>query len=285
MKGKVNMIKLAYSTNGFTERTLDQAIEVIAKCQYQGIEILADRPHYHPQNAMDPSKLASLLSSYQLQVSNINANTAMFVWPEWMPETIFEPSLSHPNLEIRKQRIQIVKEIIDWASTFKAKTISVTSGRSIGKEGILRHEACFIESLFELCAYAKQKNCQISVEYEPGFLIENAQDVLRMIKALEPYSLKVNLDLGHAQCAYEDPIQSMCLLTPYIANFHIEDIKDRKHYHLVPGDGNMPFQAIFDAMYQIQYDGFVTVELYQHAHQDEWAASRAIQYLKPFLKT
>lgn len=278
------MIKLAYSTNGFTERSLFEAIEVIAQCRYQGIEILADRPHYHPKDPIEPSQLATILSHHRLVVSNINANTAMFVWPEWMPETIFEPALSNPNPTIRRQRVEIVKEIIDWASSFQAQTISVTSGRSIGKEGVDKHEACLVESLVELCAYAKKKNCEISIEYEPGFLIENAQDVLRMIKAVQPYSLKVNLDLGHAQCAYEDPVQSIFQLADHIANFHIEDIKGRKHYHLVPGDGNMPFQSLFDAMNQIKYQGFVTVELYQHAHQDEWAASRAFQYLSQYLK-
>ena len=64
-----------------------------------------------------------------------------------------------------------------------------------------------------------------------------------------------------------------------IFHIHLEDIGGREHYHLVPGEGDMDFQAIFLALDSIGYEGFVTVELYTCPENPEQAARQAIDYL------
>jgi protein FrlC len=38
-------MKLAFSTNAFTRFPLNEALEAIAACGYDGVEVLADVPH------------------------------------------------------------------------------------------------------------------------------------------------------------------------------------------------------------------------------------------------
>jgi protein FrlC len=271
------MISLAYSTNGFTQRGLIPALAHIQKIGYQSVEILADRPHYDPA-FKNTKALVQALKDLNLSISNINGNTTMFLWPESLPETIFEPALSNIDPKIRRKRIDVVKELLHWGKELSAPTVSITSGRAISAR-VEDLKSAFVESLSELCEEAQKLDIQLSIEYEPGLLIENAKEVLEIIHRVNHPKLKVNLDLGHAQCAFEDPCQVIQDLAPHIANFHIEDILDRKHYHLIPGEGNMPFSEIFQTIHRLKPNAFVTVELYTESSRDIFAAQKAFDFL------
>jgi sugar phosphate isomerase/epimerase len=67
---------------------------------------------------------------------------------------------------------------------------------------------------------------------------------------------------------------------------HLEDIgKNRVHQHLTPGKGVIDFPDLFAALTDIQYDGWVTVELYPYETTAAGVARRAFEHLRPMLKT
>ena len=63
----------------------------------------------------------------------------------------------------------------------------------------------------------------------------------------------------------------------------MEDIRGAKHYHLVPGDGDLPFARYFNALRGIGYDGFLTLELYTCLDAPVEAGQRSLQFLTPLL--
>ena len=65
---------------------------------------------------------------------------------------------------------------------------------------------------------------------------------------------------------------------------HVADIAGRKHWHLIPGLGQMDFPAIRDALVETGYDGFVTVELYSYPQMPAEAARRALAALEPLFE-
>ena len=276
---------LAYSTNGFTQRSLEEAVELIASCGYQGVELLGDRPHWTPSHGshLSPVHLKRLLKELGLSVSNVNGNTAMYCWPEWMPETVFEPALSHRDSCVRQQRIDATYALLDWCAEVGAPRVSVTSGRCPGLATPSEERAWFVESLHLLCERAASLGLQVSVEYEPGLLIERWSELADIIRRVDHPALGANLDLGHARCAGEDPHEAIRGLAGKIWNIHIEDILGTKHYHLIPGEGDMDLASYLNTLAEIDYQGFLTVELYTYAHApaegDLKAASSAYQAL------
>ena len=70
--------KFAYSTNAYTNFSSSEAIERISRLGFDGVEILADAPHILPNKIKDCEidALKSVIESYSLAISNINANTA-----------------------------------------------------------------------------------------------------------------------------------------------------------------------------------------------------------------
>ncbi|MCK9228818.1 MAG: sugar phosphate isomerase/epimerase [Syntrophorhabdaceae bacterium] len=277
-------MKLGFSTNAFVRHNLINAITFIAACGYTGIEILADKPHLFAAS-VDNRKLEEIkrrIVDEGLTVSNLNTNTVMGFFASPIPETIFEPSLSNPSESVRNFRIEYSKKCIDMAYSLGAPSISITSGRPV--PGIYPEESFEIlaGSIRTITTYAEENNIRIAMEYEPGLLIESAPELAMLIDAVDHPLFGANLDVGHSWVAGEDLSDVIELLGKSIFHIHLEDIRGRKHYHLIPGLGDLDFRHIFDLLSSSGYTGFVTVELYTYPQKPYEAAQKAIEYLQHF---
>ena len=97
--------------------------------------------------------------------------------------------------------------------------------------------------------------------------------------------VRLNFDIGHFFCVNEDPAELVYELSESIGHFHLADIaSDRVHNHLIPGRGSIDFCRVFDAMDNIGYDGFVTVELYPYQEDPIQAAKEAYNYLDKIIR-
>jgi sugar phosphate isomerase/epimerase len=96
----------------------------------------------------------------------------------------------------------------------------------------------------------------------------------------------LNFDIGHFYCVGEDPAQTIRRLSSMVRHFHIEDIaSSRVHRHLIPGDGAIDFAAVFQAIRDIRYEGWITVELYPYVDDPDQAARLAYDRLRPLVNT
>ncbi len=275
----------AFSTNAYTRYSIFAAIKRIAAIGYPGVELLADTPHLYPESVQrtDIDRLSALASNLELKVVNINANTAVGYYNSTFWEPLFEPSISHPDPELRRWRIAYTKKCIDLAETFSCPCVSVTSGRPAAGVSLQKSVRVLMSSLEEILNYAEPKGIQIGIEYEPGLLIENYAELASLLKEMEHPNLGANLDLGHSNVLGEDPEFVILGLNRKIFNIHLEDIKNRKHYHLIPGAGDIDFHRLFNLLKQIDYTRGLTVELYTYPHCPDFAAARALEYLMPLI--
>lgn len=277
-------MRMAFSSNAFTRHTLTRAIEEIAALGYQGIELLADVPHLFAP-AVDAELLSRVgqgLIQNALAVSNLNSNTAIGYYGREFWEPLFEPSLANPDPAARQWRIDYTRAIIDLAHRLASPMISITSGRPVPGCEPGRGLELLKDSLAALLPYATAKNIRIGIEYEPGLLIENCEDLAIFLDEMNSPILGANLDLGHSQVAGEEIKNVTRRLGEKIFHIHLEDIRGRKHYHLIPGQGDMNFHAILSALQDISYHGFVCVELYTCHQNPTEAARQAREYLLQF---
>ncbi len=88
-------MKLAYSTNAYTQTDLKSALRSIAEIGYSGAEILCDYPHWlsHQVSDKEVAAIREILDDTGLAVSNLNANTANGYFDPLPPENVFEPYL------------------------------------------------------------------------------------------------------------------------------------------------------------------------------------------------
>ncbi len=279
-------MQLAYSTNAFTKSDLITSLNQIADLGYRGVEILCEKPHWYPDDVSEENieNVKLTLLERNLKISNLNANTANSYFSSPPPENVFEPSLTNKDAEVRKIRENIIIDVIQLAHKIGAPCISVTSGHPT--PGCLPEAANrnFTDSLKKICEQAHRYNIKIGIEYEPGLIVERAEEVLEIIHRVDSELLGVNLDIGHSYLNLEVPETTIQSLSERIWNVHIEDIKNMKHFHLPPGEGDISFSRYLKSLSRINYQGFLTVELYSFPDQPIEVGKKAIDYLAVLLK-
>ncbi|WP_226006952.1 sugar phosphate isomerase/epimerase family protein [Natrinema salinisoli] len=281
------MVELAFSTNAYTRHSLPEAVRRIADHGYAGVELLGDDPHaYFPEFGDDDREtVREALEETDLAVSNINANTAMGYYDDAPPSSFFEPSVIRADDEAREWRVAYTKRAIDLAATVGSPAVCLASGRPL--PGTVPEEAreYLHQSLHEILDYAEPRGVDVGIEFEPELLIENTEEVLALIDEIGRDSLGVNLDVGHAAVYGEDVAESIRASAGSITGVHLEDIvggRRGKHYHRIPGEGDLDFRTIFDALEDIGYDGFATLELYTYPDEPDRAAREAYAELEAY---
>ena len=274
-------MKLAFSTNAFTRFPLDQALKGIKDAGFSAAEILADVPHAYPPTLTTAAidAVVKTLSSTELSVSNINCNCSFGYWKDAPPEPYFEPSLISPNPQHRADRTRMIFTTLDFAKAVGAPNISITSGRCLGAMDPQKAAAQFRESIRPVLDRAEALNVGVGIELEPGLFLEWATELRHWIDELGSPMFGANLDIGHSVVLGETVTEAVETLRGRIWNMHVEDLPGRKHYHTIPGDGTFPWQELAKVLDDIDYDRYLTVELYTMTEDPHTAARRSFEFL------
>ena len=277
-------MKLAFSTNAFTRFSLLEALRAIKAAGYAGVEILADVPHAWPETLDDRQigEIRRQLEKLNLAVSNINANCSFGYWKDAPPEPYFEPSLISPNPKHRADRSRLILKTLEFGKAVGAANISITSGRSLGGMPPGAAAKQFAESMKPILDRADALGVNIGIECEPGLFLEWAAELKEWIGRLNHPRFGANLDIGHSQVMGENIPECVRLLGDRIWNLHVEDIPGRKHYHMIPGEGTMDWVGLRDALREIGYGRFLSVELYTHTERPHEAAEKSFAFLKKY---
>jgi len=270
------MHKFGFSTNAFRQFDIIDALKAIARCGYEGVEILGDIPHAYPPQTDDAKidRIRRALDDTGLRPANVNAFMLYGIQNE-----IQHPSWIEPDTDFRRKRIQHTIDCLNLAAKLGAPSIQTQPGGPLDPS-MTREQALdiFETGIREALKTAEDTGVLLLIEPEPLLLIENSQQAEEFFARFDSPMLALNFDIGHFYCVGEDVPAAVRRFGKQIRHVHLEDIAaDRTHYHLLPGDGAIDFKPILDALDEIKYDGFVTVELYMHQENPEQAAKTAIE--------
>ncbi|KQT04631.1 hydroxypyruvate isomerase [Rhizobium sp. Leaf391] len=96
-----------------------------------------------------------------------------------------------------------------------------------------------------------------------------AADTIALVSAIDRPSLKLNLDLYHAQIGEGNLIELCRQALPFIGEIQVADVPGRKE----PGTGEINYPAIARALHDMDYTGVVGLEAWP-SEDDELALSR-----------
>lgn len=157
---------------------------------------------------------------------------------------------------------QGVKKAIDYALTLGVTRINCLAGLQSSQHTYEAQWSTLVTNL----RYAAQKLAKHRIELMiepinskvdmPGFFIDTLDKVQLLINDVDEANLKIQFDIYHMQIMHGDLIRSMNALGPKIGHVQFADNPGRNE----PGTGELNFPALFDALDDMHYKGFVSAE-------------------------
>ncbi|WP_341302097.1 sugar phosphate isomerase/epimerase family protein [Lysinibacillus sp. FSL H8-0500] len=174
-----------------------------------------------------------------------------------------EYDISSPNKETREKGLQFMKNILNKLEIAGIDRIGgtvysywpVDYSQPFDKEEVRKYS---IASVKELADYAKQKGITLLIEtlnrFEQ-FLINDVEEALVFVREVDKENVQIMLDTFHMNIEEDSIPDAIRKAGEHLGHLHIGE-GNRK----VPGQGNLNWQEIGDALKDIHYDGFIVME-------------------------
>jgi len=250
---------------------IEEAIRRIAAAGYQGVEIGCAAPHAWPAH-LSPARrreLKAIIAAEGIAVSSL------------LPAPGGGPGNNPSSLlaEERAATIAHYREVIDLAHDLGSDRVLYIAGwRSFG---VSQAEALgwTLEALVQIGRHAADQGVTICIEATSADsnLIDTAGQALELRRQSGLANVKVMFDTYHALYRNEVSSDYVHEMAPHLAHVHFADI-DR----LPPGEGVIDWLGVMQALKDVGFTGYVTMEIgfaARRVEPDRYARS-AITYLK-----
>ncbi|MEH7746942.1 sugar phosphate isomerase/epimerase family protein [Neobacillus drentensis] len=238
------MIKYSYNTLVYAGEDIETSIARLSKYGYNGVEFVGE-----PEQ-MDADRIKGLLEKYNIEASTICAiyNT--------------ERDLVSSNENIRRNAVEYLKSCVDFASKIGAKGISLTPTACMKIYGEADRETELKwaeEGIREAGIYAGEHGIRLTVEawnrYE-NYLINRLEQSLELVNRVNLPSVGVMGDTYHMNIEEIDIADTIRMVGDKLYHLHIADSN-----RAAPGRGHIDFEPIAQALRDINYSGYLTMEL------------------------
>ncbi len=277
-KGRGELLRYGYITNGLADHTLEQAVEMLATAGYQGIGITLDHQHLDPSSVDDRrlAEVGELLRSSDLEpVVETGARFALD------PMRKHWPSMVSADADDRKRRIDYYRRAIQIADSLGARVVSLWSG--VAEPGSARPdgEQFLLEALGQLLPIASQRGITIGFEPEPGMLIENLDQWRWLRQQIADETLRLTVDLGHLAVTESSPLDAaLRQVISDVIHVHVDDCAQGVHEHLPLGTGELDFAPLLRVLIEHGYSGLALVELSRDSHRAPDLIDQSIRFLQ-----
>lgn len=260
-------MKIGVITDCMKQKNLSAALAEAEKLGVSGVQIYATTGEFSPETLGGGKKeeYKKLLKKHNLEVSALCGDMGGYG---------FEIAADNP------ERIEKTKAIIDLAVYFGAKAVTTHIGVIPEDKNNPRY-GVMLSALTACGKYAKEKGVTLAIETGP----EKAKTLKAFIEDTEG-GVGVNLDPANfTMVTGQDAVEAVYLLKDYIVHTHVKDgrMLDKKQnpadvYHafavggvdalnacsgfeeLPIGTGDVDWTNYINALKEIGYDGYLTIE-------------------------
>lgn len=272
---------LGYGTNGFTDHPLDTTLDVLDHEGYGAVALTLGFPHLDPFTDGWGDRVDALRE----RLAALNGGAGMRVVVETGTRFLLDPYRKHrPTLVDAEAdaRMRFLRRAIEIAEALDAECVSFFSGVLPDGASPADGWARLRDRLPELVEEARALGVRLSLEPEPGMLVETVGDALRLHDELgAPTELGITVDVGH--CLVVEPegvVGALRAAAPYLANVQLDDMPRTHHEHRPFGEGEIDLPLVLGTLADVGYTGVAAVELPRHSYDAPGLARRSMTALQ-----
>ena len=250
----------------------------VAETGYDGVEIapFTLAPHVTDVPASERTRLRQEAAEAGIEISGIH----------WVLVGTEGMHMTSPDESVRRRTAQYFCDLVDFCADLGGESIIVGSPhqRNLDDDtpleiGLDRAREVFRASL------KKAEDKGVTVCFEPlapseTNFINTAEEAITFVKTMDSEAFKIILDVK-AMCSMGRPIPEIIRQSKNdFAYFHANDANLKG-----PGFGETDFGPIGEALREIQYEGYVSVEVFNFDEGAEMIAQKSLECLKTNLES
>ena len=266
-------MKFAICNEIFQGWKMEETIAYVAKAGYDALEIapFTIAKYVTEIPAAERQKIRETAQRFGIAISGIH----------WVLVQADGMYVTHPDSAVRERTSRYFSDLVDFCAVLGGKIIVVGSPKQRNiMDGVSAEQAWDWATAVFRQAVMRAEQREITICFEPlapseTNFINTAAEAIRFVQQLHTPHFKIILDVK-AMSSEAKPIpQIIRESSPNFAYFHAND-KNLKG----PGFGDVDFKPIAAALKQVNYNGYISVEVFNFDEGPEVIASKSIDYLK-----
>lgn len=268
MTGNDLFANIGFAIPSLKEVELDRIARDLSTFGYKGLE-----PLINDTKGINIKNVKEILDLYDMKISGFR--TGLIYFEEGI-------SFSDPDLDLRKRAIRKIKEVIKISSYFGSRVLlGLIQGKLRKGINVSLAKKWIIECIKECAIFAMDLGVKISIEpvnrYELPYN-NTINEVKELMEIVGLSKASILIDTFHMNIEEVSICDSIISARNYIGHVHFADSN-----RLVPGAGHLNFTEIIDTLKQINYNGWITLEI-NHGTNFEIVARDGMTYLRGLIK-
>ena len=216
----------------------------------------------------------------------VSMNPDLFSDPEFR-----QGSFSSVSAKTRRKAIDLCFRAVDAARAFRCPLVVLWPGQDgydyVFQSDYVAERRRFADAVREICRYAPE--ITVGLEYKPkeprtrSYLSTAAVALLVIREVNEPNCAAV-IDYGHALYAYENPAESVGLLSMYgnrLAHIHMNDNYRSWDDDMIVGSVHtLEYLEFFYWLRRTGYDGWLTIDQFPYREDGRDAVAESVLWMK-----
>ncbi len=269
-------MRFAFCNEGFGDRPWPAVCSVLAEAGYDGVEI-APFTFADSVQLISPAQRADIREAARQAGLEIAGLHWLLAAPEGM-------HLSHPDASVRSRTTDYIRHLADFCADLGGTVMVLGSPRQRGRVGDTPAEQTWrwaADTIAGALPTAQERGVTLCIEplgpQETDF-VNSAREARRLIEELRHPRFRLMLDVK-AMCTEDRPPAAIIRENEDIlAHVHAND-ENRQG----PGFGEVDFAPILEALRDLHYTGYVSVEPFEFRPDAEAVARRSLEYLRQCL--
>jgi fructoselysine 3-epimerase len=254
--------------------TLEDTIERIAKIGYEGIEIGAGSPHAYPPCLTKERRkhIRKVLDDNGIALSSM------------LPALSGGPghNLTSPIPEERRHTIDHYKDLVELTAEWGGKIVLYIPGWIIFGTTFKQAWEWSTAALSEIADKAAKFDVTLVIEpvsFDTNF-VDKGEEAIEMMEEVNKPNVKLMFDTFHTLYRKEPSSDYIYRMGKNLHHIHISD-----NNRLPPGQGRGDFISVINALKDIDFDGYLTMELGfdRRDIEPDFVARQSYEYLKPLV--
>ncbi|GAB3493432.1 sugar phosphate isomerase/epimerase [Spirosoma knui] len=192
----------------------------------------------------------------QLSELGLGVQTCTICGPEYC--------LINPDETIRQAGITYLKRVVDCTAaaggTILMGPLYAGFKTFTGQPATEEEWGRSVAAMREVAEHAQERNVTLAIEYLNRFetyLLTCTDDLVRYVEAVDHPNCRAAFDTFHANIEEKSMASALRKLAPYLVHIQISE-NDRS----TPGQGQINFDRVFDALQEIGYEGPIAIEAF-----------------------